>query len=170
MTPAELTSFRSVLGGLLWLTATPLDLVADVCTLQAQVTRATIAHLRQANNVVRRAMSEIGQGLVRTASTRGIVQRSTRSPTPTATWISYSTSHAETLAAISGLEAATLVAVRLAELFYLKQKATLQTLIAAQEYGVEKLPVDGYTDCRDFFELASGSGNVPQDLRTKGCA
>ena len=217
LTPTELTSFRSILGGLLWLTATRLDLVADVCTLQAQVTRATIAHLRQANNVVRRAMSEVGQGLglhyrkilppyrlacIHDSSAAGNVRNYAQEGIlvvlcedrvhgwnraeeyilndndctflggkchvlwahgAKAKRISYSTSHAETLAAISGLEAATLVAVRLSELFYMKKRATLQSLIAAQEYGVDRLPVDGCTDCRDFFELASGSGNVPQD-------
>ena len=52
LSPQELTTFRSILGGLLWLTATRLDLVADVCLLQSNVTRAKIHHLRQANNVV----------------------------------------------------------------------------------------------------------------------
>eukprot|EP00439_Symbiodinium_sp_Y106_P051007 s1424_g6.t1 len=52
LSPQELTTFRSILGGLLWLTATRLDSVADVCLLQSNVTRAKIHHLRQANNVV----------------------------------------------------------------------------------------------------------------------
>ena len=37
--------------------------MADVCVLQSQVTRAKICHLRQANNVVKLAQAEIGQGL-----------------------------------------------------------------------------------------------------------
>ena len=57
LTPAEVTSFRSILGALLWLTATHLDLVADVCLLQTQVTRAKVAHLRQANNTIKRAQT-----------------------------------------------------------------------------------------------------------------
>jgi hypothetical protein len=72
LTPADLTAFRSVLGGLLWLTATRLDLVADVSTRQAQVT-ANVGHLRQANKVVQRARNELGQNL-------GILFRKLRGP------------------------------------------------------------------------------------------
>ena len=141
-----------------------------MCTLQSQVTRATIAHLRQANNVVpcedrvhswNRAEEYVLSN--DDCSFLGGKCHVLWAHGAKAKRISYSRSHAETLAAISGLEAATLVAVRLSELFYMKKRATLQSLIAAQEYGVDRLPVDGYTDCRDFFELASGSGNVPQD-------
>ena len=217
LSPAELTTFRSILGGLLWLTATRLDLVADVCLLQSNVTRAKIFHLRQANNVVRKAKNELGQGLgihfrrlrppfrlacihdssaagnVRNYAQEGILvllcedQMSdwSRDEEVVLTdrqcallggkghvlWahgakakrISYSTSHAETLAGISGLEASSLVAVRLSELFHMRAPATLQSLIACQEHGVKHLPVDTYTDCKDFYELCSGSGNVPQD-------
>ena len=63
LSASELTSFRSVLGALLWLTATRLDLIADVCILQSMVTKAKILHLKQANQVVRKAQAEIGQGL-----------------------------------------------------------------------------------------------------------
>ena len=49
LTPSEVTMFRSILGGLLWLTATRLDLIAEVCALQSQVTRAKVAHLSQAS-------------------------------------------------------------------------------------------------------------------------
>ena len=217
LSPQELTTFRSILGGLLWLTATRLDLVADVCLLQSNVTRAKITHLRQANNVVRKAQAEIGQGLgihfrrlqpplrlacihdssaagnVRNYAQEGILvllceDRMSSWPRDKeyvltseqcaylggkghilwahgakAKRISYSTSHAETLAGISGLEASSLVAVRLAELQYLHRPASLQALIACQEHGVSELPVDTLTDCRDFFELCSGSGNIPQD-------
>ena len=217
LSPSELTLFRSILGGLLWLTATRLDLVADVCLLQSQVTRAKILHLRQANNVIKKAQSELGQGLglhfrklrrphrlacihdssaagnVRNYAQEGVLvllcedrlgnlprdKEHTLSDAQCALmgglghilWahgakakrISYSTSHAETLAGISGLEASTLVAVRIAEMFYLRRPASLQALLACQEYGVKQLPVDTYTDCRDFFELCSGNGNIPQD-------
>ena len=188
-----------------------------MCLLQSNVTRAKITHLRQANNVVRKAQAEIGHGLgihfrrlqpplrlacihdssaagnVRNYAQEGILvllcedrmrdwprdQEQTLEEADCrflggrghvlwahgakAKRISYSTSHAETLAGISGLEAASLVSVRLAELFYLGRPASLQALIACQEYGVENLPVDSYTDCRDFFELCSGNGNVAQD-------
>ena len=216
LTPSELTSFRSVLGGLLWLTATRLDLVSDVCILQTMVTKAKISHLKQANAVVRRAQAEIGQGL-------GLYFRKLRAPLRLACvhdssaggnvrhyaqegimvllfedklkgyesyehviddhqthklggkchvlWahgakakrVSYSTSHAETLSAVSGMETSTLVAVRLAELLYTAKPPTIQSLLLLQEGGVPDLPCDGYTDCKDLFELASGSSSVPQD-------
>ena len=215
--PEELTAFRSILGGLLWLTATRLDLVSDVCLLQSQVTKAKISHLRQANNVVKRAQAEHGQqlglhfrrlrpplrlccvhdssaaGNVRNYAQEGILvllcedklsklnrdeevimadhQTHMLGGNAHVLWahgakakrISYSTSHAETLAAVSGLEASTLVAVRLAELMHLPGRPSLQMLIAAQEQGIPRLPVDCMTDCRDFFELASGDKSVPQD-------
>ena len=217
LTAEEITSFRSILGGLLWLTATRLDLVSDVCLLQSQVTKAKIVHLKQANNVVRRAQAEQGQqlglhfrklrhplrlccvhdssaaGNVRSYAQEGILvllcedklhkasrdeeivieddQTGCLGGTAHVLWahgakakrISYSTSHAETLAAVSGLEASTLVSVRLAELWYLRNRPSLQMLIAAQEQGLPRLPVDSMTDCRDFYELASGDKSVPQD-------
>ncbi|CAE7557756.1 RE2, partial [Symbiodinium sp. CCMP2456] len=217
LSPGEVTMFRSILGGLLWLTATRLDLIAEVCSLQAQVTRAKVAHLRQANGVVKRARHEAGQGMglyfeklvsllrlacvhdspaagnVRNYAQEGILvllcedrvgqfdrdyehvlddtQCQALGGRCHILWahgakakrISYSTSHAETLAAVSGLEAGTLVSVRLAELLYSPEPPTLQSLIAQQERGVEGLPIDSYTDCRDFFELAFGDKNAPQD-------
>ena len=217
LTPGELTSFRSILGGLLWLTATRLDLVSDVCALQSQVTKATIAHLRQANNVVKKAQAELGQNLglyfrkllpplrlacvhdssaagnVRNYAQEGVMVLLTEDRLSgfegsyehvlqdnqtcrlggrchvlwahgaKAKRISYSTSHAETLSAVSGMEAATLVAVRLAELLYSPKKPTIQSLLQLQEGGVPELPVDGYTDCKDLFELMSGDKSIPQD-------
>ena len=59
----EITMFRSILGGLLWLTATRLDLIAEVCVLQSQVTRAKVTHLRKANGLVKKAIQEAGQGM-----------------------------------------------------------------------------------------------------------
>ena len=53
--------------------------------------------------------------------------------------VSYSTSHSETLAAISGLETATLVSLRLAELLMPEKKPTLQQLAALQEKGIPYL-------------------------------
>ena len=38
LTPAKTSTLRSILGGLLWITATRLDLVADVGVLQSRVT------------------------------------------------------------------------------------------------------------------------------------
>ncbi|CAE7490455.1 ACBD6 [Symbiodinium pilosum] len=216
LTATELTSFRSVLGALLWLTATRLDLIAEVCILQSMVTKATIGHLKQANQVVRKAQSEIGQGLglyfrklrppfrlacihdssaagsVRQCAQEGIMillmedhlrdfnsheevmedhQTHLMGGKCHVLWahgakakrVSYSTSHAETLAAVSCMETSTLVAVRLGELLYTPKAPTVQSLLLLQEGGVPELPCDGYTDCKDLWELASGSTSVAQD-------
>lgn len=77
--------------------------------------------------------------------------------------VSYSTSHAETLAAISGMEASSMVATRLTELWLPDKQPTLEKLILYQESGSPLFPVDAATDCRDFFELATGSKSLPQD-------
>ena len=217
LTPSEVTSFRSILHRLLWLTATRLDLVADVCVLQSQVTRAKVCHLRQANNVVKRAQAELGHGLglyfrklipplrlacihdssaagnVRNYAQEGILvllcedrlgsldqneehvledhQVKILSGKGHVLWahgakakrISYSTSHAETLAAVSGMETDSLVSVRLAEILFVPSRPSLQSLLICQEQGVKQLPIDHMTDCRDVFELASGEKAIPQD-------
>ena len=77
--------------------------------------------------------------------------------------ISYSTSHAETVAAISGLEISSLVSIRLCEILAKIKKPSLQALAAAQERGCDFLPMDVYTDYRDFYELTTGVQNIPQD-------
>ena len=60
---AETTSLRGALGGLLYLTYTRPDLSADVVLLQSRVTKATIADLRQANSIIRRAQQHSDRGL-----------------------------------------------------------------------------------------------------------
>ena len=214
LTPSEVTTLCSILGALLWLTATRLDLVADVCLLQTQVTRAKAAHLRQANNTVKRAQSvepnlglifrklrgplrvmcihdSSAAGNVRHYAQEGILvvlaedklQHFTEyehvlsndearllGGTVHVLWahgakakrVSYSTSHAETLAAISGLEAASLVTVRLAELLYVP-KPSIHSLLAVQERGVRQLPIDDLGDCRDLYELVCGDRGITQD-------
>ena len=77
--------------------------------------------------------------------------------------ISYSTSHGETLAAINGMETSSLVSLRISELILPEEKPSLQRLAALQEGGNEELPIDHYTDCRDLFELVTGSNSLPQD-------
>ncbi|CAE7229802.1 RE1, partial [Symbiodinium sp. CCMP2456] len=77
--------------------------------------------------------------------------------------VSYSTSHGETLAAINGLECSTLVSTRLAEITMGPTRPTLQRLLAVQEQGCPYFPVDVHTDCRDFYELTTGSRTLPQD-------
>ena len=49
LTPEEVTSFRSMLGALLGLTSTRLDLIAEVSFLQSKVTSAKVRDLKQAD-------------------------------------------------------------------------------------------------------------------------
>ena len=77
--------------------------------------------------------------------------------------VSYSTSHGETLAAINGLECATLVSTRLAEITFGPTRPSLKQLLDIQERGSVYFPVDAHTDCRDFYELATGTRTLPQD-------
>ena len=219
LTPAETSTLRSILGGLLWITATRLDLVADVGVLQSRVTKATVQDLHLANAIVKKAkMAQYrGVGIVykhfpttspwrlvavhdassaskgKAYSQEGIMillmqdnlnfNSQVHSITglevseehfggaahilfahgAKAKRISYSTSHSETLAAISGLETASLVALRLAELLVPTEKPTLQQLAALQEAGVPFLPVDAMTDCKDFYSLTTGGSALPQD-------
>ena len=55
MTPEELTGFRAILGALLWLCQTRLDIIAEVVLSQQDVAKATIGSLKAANAVVTRA-------------------------------------------------------------------------------------------------------------------
>ena len=212
----ELTSFRSILGGLLWLTATRLDLIADVSLLQSKVTKACVEHLRQANKVVEKAKhpdfldlslhyrrlrgplrlvcvhdassaskdrNYAQEGILVLLCEDGLHDLGTQykleadddlakklsgrshvlwSHGAKAKRVSYSTSHAETLSAIGGLETVSLVAVRLSELYF-KGKPSLKDLTQIQEFGNDVLPVDCMTDCRDFFELTTGERTLPQD-------
>ncbi|CAE7218696.1 unnamed protein product [Symbiodinium sp. CCMP2592] len=217
LTPAELTTFRSILGGLLWLTATRMDIISDVALLQSQVTKARICHLRLANRVVQKAKHpdyidlglhyrflhgnlrllcihdassankdrnyaqegilvllcednfnvddgvykmEASDELVRNLGGKAHVLWSHGAK---AKRVSYSTSHAETLAAIGGLETVSLVAIRLSELMFEKGQPTLKDLMSIQENGNPLLPVDAMTDCRDFYELTTGERTLPQD-------
>ena len=55
LTPMELTGFRAILGGLLWLCQTRLDLICEVVSCQQHVAEATIKHLKVASSVVTKA-------------------------------------------------------------------------------------------------------------------
>ena len=77
--------------------------------------------------------------------------------------VSYSTSHAETLSAVNGLETSGMVATRLTEMWLPDKKPSLQLLTQQQEAGSQLSPVDTATDCRDFFELSAGGKSIPQD-------
>ena len=49
------TVFRSILGAILWLCLTRLDLIADCIHLQCEVTAPLVKHLRSSNKLVERA-------------------------------------------------------------------------------------------------------------------
>jgi hypothetical protein len=66
LTAAETTKFRSILGGLLWLTTTRLDLIADVGILQSKVTKATVndfSSQRSGSQSQAQAVRELGPDL-----------------------------------------------------------------------------------------------------------
>ena len=219
LTKEETTKFRSVLGGLLWITATRLDLVSEVGVLQSRVTKATVQDMTTANNLVKKAQQPkyFDVGIIykkfsnkvkwklaaihdasasskgRAYSQEGVIillmpdQLDLDSKVHTVNGnvmaegrfggvahilsahgakskrVSYSTSHSETLAAISGLETASLVALRMSEILSPQLKPTLQELAALQEKGIPFLPIDAYTDCRDFYSLTTGTSALPQD-------
>ena len=219
LTPSELTQFRSVLGGLLWLCSTRLDIVAEVGTLQSVITKAKVKHLRQANQLVKKACAKdkLSLGLhyrffepgtkmrlqcIHDASSASkdtsyaqegmmillmpelppemLNQDDITCGEPEiqhlsnyghllfahggkAKRVSYSTSHAETLSAIGGLEASSMVSIRMTELWIPEPSPSLKLLTEYQEQGSTVFPVDTATDCRDFFELCTGARSVPQD-------
>ena len=169
LTKEETTLFRCVLGGLLWITATRLDLVSEVGVLQSRVTKATVQDMLSANNLVKKAQqpkySDVGimykkfsnkvrwklaavhdasaaskgraysqegvvillmpdlldldnqvhtvNGNVMSEERFGGVAHILSAHGARSKRVSYSTSHSETLAAISGLETASLVALRM---------------------------------------------------------
>ena len=63
LTPAEVSDLRSFLGALLWVTATRLDVIADVSALQSRVTVAEVKDLKQANNVLMKVKEFADVGL-----------------------------------------------------------------------------------------------------------
>lgn len=77
--------------------------------------------------------------------------------------VSYSTSHAETLSMVNGIEASTLVMVRLSEILHFHVSVTVNDLIKIQEENNRKMPVDSYGDCTDLWELITGLRSTPQD-------
>ena len=84
--------------------------------------------------------------------------------------ISHSTSHAETLSACTACSTAQMVAMRLTEIYSQFQPipqqphlTRLQQLIDMQDRGAYIIPIDHYTDCKDFWELCCGIRGVPSD-------
>ena len=217
--PEEVTQYRSILGALLWLTATRLDLVSEVSQLASFVTTAEIKHLRLANQLLKRAQhddyQDVGIYFMKLNPSRGLrlacfhdsssftkekayahegvmvllmednikttegeyektcddfmaMKHGGRahilwSHGAKAKRISYSTSHAETLAGISGVEASVMVNVRISELLHPDAQPSLQQLAAIQEIGNPQLPIDDYGDCNDVYQLVTMNKTLPQD-------
>ena len=214
--PAEVSDYRSILGALLWVTATRLDLVADISVLQSRVTIATVKELKLANEALVKAKDcreaalhyrrfktphqrlvcihdassanngrhyaqegvlvlladDMWRGQVmehevvhdiESEKQHGGVMHVLHAHGGKAKRVSYSTSHAETLSMVNGVESTTLVMVRLSEMMHTSLKPTLKELIDIQENGNPALPSDFYMDCRDLFELCTGQKVLPQD-------
>ncbi|CAE7272753.1 RE1 [Symbiodinium natans] len=213
--PAELTSLRSAIGGLMWTGLTRPDLLAELSTLQSVMNKAKVKHLKDANELVLRAQRDKEAAILyrdlecssyrivcihdasAASSTKNYAQEGVivvlmadyldvkenhviasdefararlsgkaqllHMQSNKAKRVSYSTSHGETLAAINGLECATLVSTRLAEITYGGKAPTIQQLLATQERGCVYFPVDMHTDARDFWELSTGAKALPQD-------
>lgn len=216
LTSEEVTDFRSILGALLWLTSTRLDLVAEVSLLQSRVTVAEVRDIKQANNVLDKAVKYKENGLhyrkFKTPHQRIVVVHDASSASKGRTYaqegvlvfmaddnfknyqinhemvctdetvkmhggvmhllmaygakakrVSYSTSHGETLAMVGGIETGTLCMIRMAEIYHEEKRPTIKQMVEIQENGHPELPVDCYGDCRDLYELCTGSRTLPQD-------
>ena len=219
LTKEELSDFRSILGALLWLTATRLDIVADISLLQSRVTVSEVKDLKMANQVLDKVteFKDVGlyyryfktnhrrlvcihdassaskgrnyaqegilvgladdyfHGQTMEAETvfedegaqgvqlHGGVFHVLHSSGGKAKRVSYSTSHAETLSMVNGMETTTLIMVRLAEIMHKNHGLTIKQLIKIQENGCAELPTDFYGDCRDVYELVTGARTLPQD-------
>ena len=80
--------------------------------------------------------------------------------------ISHSTSHAETLAAVSTIQYSQLIALRYTELISgctVGASKPLQVLISISDTGKYIVPIDHYTDCYDLFQLCCGMKGIPTD-------
>ena len=214
--PSEVSDFRSILGALLWITATRLDIVADVSVLQSRVTTATVKEIKLANEVLVKAqnykeaalhyrefeadqyrlvcihdassansgrhyaqegilillMSDAWHGTnidneveydVNTVKMHGGVGHLLHAHGGKAKRVSYSTSHAETLSMVNGLESTTLILIRVSEKMHQSVKPTLKELTTIQESGNPLLPCDYLMDCKDLWELSTGQKVLPQD-------
>ena len=75
-----------------------------------------------------------------------------------------STSHGETLAAMSGHEASVLVNVRLSEMLQKDKGPTLKQVAAIQEVGNPQLPIDDCGDCNDAYQLIPARSMVADAL------
>ena len=76
--------------------------------------------------------------------------------------ISYSTSHAETLAACKGRTGNTMVNLRLTEILGRPNKKIADAIHCYENSGFI-IPSDHMTDCHDMYDLISGNKPLPQD-------
>ena len=58
LTPAEVTTLRSIVGGLMWTSLTRPDVLAELSSLHSAVTKAKVKHLRAANDLILRAKDD----------------------------------------------------------------------------------------------------------------
>lgn len=216
LTPEEVSDFRSILGALLWVTATRLDVIADISLLQSRVTTAQVKDMKLANQVLVKVKQHAEVGLyyrrfitphqrlvcIHDASSansgrhyaqegimvlladdhwrgetsehevsyddnevkkHGGIMHVLHAHGGKAKRVSYSTSHAETLSMVNGLESTTLVMTRLSELMLREKSPTLDQLVKIQEGGNPMLSCDYCMDCKDLWELITGSKVLPQD-------
>ena len=80
--------------------------------------------------------------------------------------ISHSTSHAETLSAVSTLQHAQLIALRYTEVLTgctIGMPKPLEVLMNVNNTAAFVMPIDHYTDCYDLFQLTCGLKGVPTD-------
>ena len=77
--------------------------------------------------------------------------------------MSYSTSHAETLSMVNGIESTTLITTRLSELMHHVPAPDLKQLVALEENGNASLSGDFYMDCNGWWQLITGQKTLPQD-------
>ena len=212
---AGTTQLRSAVGALMWTGLTRPDLLAELSGLQSVMNKATVKHLKEANNLIERAKRDKDVAIYyrpfNTDQLRIVCVHDASAATATKNYaqegvlvflmedhldikqdhivctdefvskyvsgaahllhvqsskakrVSYSTSHGETLAAMNGLECATLISTRLSEISHGHKQPTLQQLLAIQEKGNAHWPVDMMTDCRDYWSLSTGERSLPQD-------
>ena len=81
--------------------------------------------------------------------------------------VSQSTSHGETVCAVTCSQDAQLVALRFTEIFGAaicgEAKLSLRSFMRLEAEGKYVLPIDHYTDCHDLWELVCGIKGVPSD-------
>eukprot|EP00435_Cladocopium_sp_Y103_P036571 s279_g9.t1 len=143
---AEISNLRAVLGALLWITATRLDVIADVSILQSRVTV-------DANSVVDNVKQFQDVGLhyrILKAPRLRLVSLQGKDDTmhKKAKRVSFATSHAET---------------RLSEMMHPDAPSSLAQLTKIREESSKLLPVDYNGDCRDVFELVTQLRPLSQD-------